>query len=114
MGANMSDKNGSSNGSNEERLAELAERYGAAMHGVQTGIKILLETGDEFASPKHLRVGINSAMATDKGLANLLIAKGVFTEEEYVEAMAVAAEEELAFMTAEVRARLGNPNLNLA
>lgn len=76
---------------------EIVEAYEAAMHGIQSGVAYEIEVlGLEKAgaSPKHLRVGVNSAMVTDHAIATLLIAKGIFTEEEYAEAVAKSAEME--------------------
>ncbi len=74
------------------------ERYTTAMHGVQTGVKFEMqhETREGPTSPKHLRVGINSAMVNDEAVANLLIDKGIFTRSEYLKYLADAAEAELA------------------
>lgn len=47
-------------------------------------------------TPKHLRVGVNAAMVGHGGLVVLLIAKGVFTEEEYLKAIADKMEAEQA------------------
>jgi hypothetical protein len=77
--------------------------YASAMHGVQAGVahevnKGLLATSLEETrrAHKHLRVGINSAHVTNEALAELLIAKGVFTQQEYVEMVRVCANRELA------------------
>jgi hypothetical protein len=79
-----------------DKLAELRKRYVVAMHGVQSAIAYELAKGDsKQVEPKHLRVGINSALVDNGGIATLLIAKGVFTEEEYYLAIAEAAEREL-------------------
>ncbi len=43
---------------------------------------------------KQHRVGIDSGMASQEGLVRLLVGKGVFTDEEYQEAMTVAMERE--------------------
>jgi len=87
----------------EERKAAAMARYQAAMHAVQAGIASRMgwdqsNTAPEkrFTSPKHMRVGVESAHVSQLGLAKLLITKGVFTEAEYYEAMANAAEEEKA------------------
>lgn len=88
-------------------------RYHDAMHAVQTGLAILIERGQQLAEPKHLRVGINSAMVTDSAISSLLIEKGIFTEDEYVDALAAAAEREHAFIQDEVRKALGNDGINL-
>lgn len=84
------------------------ERYEAAMHAVQTGIALLIARGRDLATPKHLRVGINSAMVTDNAIATLLIGKGVFTEPEYRDALAAAAEREHAMILDEVRRHYGD------
>ena len=86
-----------------DKLTEYRERYMKAMHAVQSGVAMEIESGHSGAhEPKHLRVGINwiydrgyvSAMVTDRAVACLLIAKGLVTAEEYYEAVAVAAEDE--------------------
>lgn len=80
------------------------ERYTAATHAMQSGVRLRMsqegapddsELWPGHTSPKHLRVGINSAMSDMGGLARLLVAKGVITEEEYVKAVADAMEAEV-------------------
>lgn len=70
------------------------ERYLAAAHAMQSGVaaKMALDPGE--TTPKHLRTGVNSAMAEHSALAKLLIAKGVITEAEYLEAQAAGMEAE--------------------
>jgi len=51
---------------------------------------------NQATEPKHLRTGINCAMADQSGLAKLLIDKGLITENEYLEAIRLAMNEELA------------------
>jgi hypothetical protein len=46
-------------------------------------------------TPKHLRVGVNSAFIANAALTRLLIEKGVFTMEEYVRAQADEMEREV-------------------
>lgn len=71
--------------------------YEAAMHGVQTGIayKIEMAPDEAGASPKHLRVGIDSAMVSDAALVRLLVKKGLITHEEYMEELTLEANREL-------------------
>ena len=82
-------------------------RYEAALHRMQSAIAldmtklgldsdglIPIEQRDLVRYLKHLRVGINSAMAPQEGLATLLIEKGLFTLSEYETAMTGAAERE--------------------
>jgi hypothetical protein len=61
---------------------------------MQTGVAYEMARGDNSTEPKHLRVGVNAAMADHSGLATLLIEKGVFTMEEYCEAVANSMEAE--------------------
>jgi len=61
--------------------------YTDALHGIQTGIALEIERGSMCANPKHLRVGLNASKSDQAGLVRLLIAKGIFTEEEYIEAV---------------------------
>ena len=76
------------------------ERYMNAAHAMQSGVAIWMERGNKETEPKHLRVGINSAMSDQGALTRLLIEKGVFTEEEYVAAVADAMEREVAIYEA--------------
>ena len=80
---------------------DLGLSYEAAAHGVQTAIAYAMETGDNATAPKHMRVGVDMTKADMGGLAMLLIAKGVFTSDEYVEAVRLAANTELAMREAE-------------
>lgn len=94
-------------------LETLHARYLAAMHAVQTGIEYRRQYDRKFVEEKHLLVGIASAEGTDAAqnellirsriterqiehaaLAQLLIGKGIFTEEEYTRALAEWAERE--------------------
>lgn len=78
--------------SREEDVA----RYHAAAHAMQSGVAAEMGIADRAhaTEPKHLRVGVNSAMVNDRAIAELLIAKGVITEDEYVAAVADAMEAE--------------------
>lgn len=64
--------------------------YPEACHAMQTGVAYELERDSSPGTPKHLRVGVNSAMVNDAALVRLLVAKGLITEEEY--AVEVTAE----------------------
>lgn len=88
------------------------DRYHAAAHAVQSGVAMEMNVeraGDDnrSTSPKHLRVGIATAKAEQGGLATLLIAKGVFTSEEYTAAMADAMEGEQAIYERRLSGMLG-------
>lgn len=94
------------------------ERYVAAMHAMQSGIATDMETdpsGSKGATtPKQLRVGVNSALVNDAALATLLIAKGIITRDEYVEAVADAAEAEQARYEQLLSDRFGGQKITLA
>ena len=62
---------------------------------MQSGVAHEMATCDRATQPKHLRVGVNSAMVDNAALANLLIAKGVITLQEYMIAIADEMEEEV-------------------
>jgi hypothetical protein len=90
-------------------------RYAAAMHAVQSAVRLDIEiSGDSAAGadPKHLRTGINACLVDSGAVAQLLVAKGVFTESEYLAALADAAEREQASLTERLRQRTGHPNLS--
>lgn len=70
------------------------ERYAAAAHAMQSGVATEMNYNPKPTEPKHLRVGVNSAMVDSSALAELLISKGVITEDEYLEAIATGMERE--------------------
>lgn len=83
-----------------DRIKDAYARYTAAMHAVQSAVAYEqgqrgLEPSRDPDGPKHLRVGVSSALIDMSAIAGLLIRKGVFTEIEYVEALAEAAEREV-------------------
>lgn len=77
----------------EERAAVQA-RYDVASHRVQTAVGFAQGLGDTGSSAKHLRTGLDMRAADMHGLVSLLIAKRVFTLDEYLQAMAISAEQE--------------------
>lgn len=85
------------------------ERYVAAAHAMQSGVaaRMALDGANGDTTPKHLRVGVNSAMVEHSALAQLLIAKGIFTSDEYVEALAEAMEREVSLYEHELTKRTG-------
>lgn len=83
------------------KLRDLGLSYEAAAHGVQTAIAYDMANGCEVTEPKHMRVGIDMSKADMLGLVHLLIEKGVISEAEYIEAMRLSANEELAMREAE-------------
>ena len=49
------------------------DRYVKAAHAMQSGVAVCMERGTAETTPKHLRVGVNSAMVNDAAIARLLI-----------------------------------------
>jgi hypothetical protein len=69
-------------------------RYIAAAHAMQSGVAMEMNYRSQPTEPKHLRVGINSAMVDHSALAKILIDKGIITDAEYMKALADAMEAE--------------------
>lgn len=86
-------------------------RYLAAGHRVQSATAYLMNHSKSH-EPKHLRTGINILFASQAGLAKLLIEKGVFTQDEYDQAVIEALEGEGDRLTAEAREISGVSGLN--
>lgn len=91
------------------------DRYNAALHAMQTGVMYQMEPGGnpDETTPKHLRVGVNSALISSGAIAKLLMDKGVFTMDEYEAALADMAERDVASYTKLVRVQLGIQNVTL-
>lgn len=101
----------------EQRIQEANERYNAAAHAMQTGVATLMGAGDEqelqVTGPKHLRVGVNSAMVNQDALVRLLISKGIIADVEYFEALADAMERERDAYQARVNKKFGTEKIVL-
>jgi hypothetical protein len=78
----------------DETPDQAKARYRAAAHAMQTGVAMTMTTRPAATEPKHLRVGINSAMVEASALVRILITKGILTEHEWYTALADAMEEE--------------------
>lgn len=93
-------------------------RYQAAAHAMQSGVAWeLTQKGIDAETPigrelKHVRVGVNSAMSQQGALARLLIAKGLFTQGEYMAAMADAMEAEKAMYEKTAREHYGQDGIS--
>ena len=91
-------------------MSVFKDRYTAAGHRVQTAIAYMLGKGSDLATPKHLRVGVNMAMAEHAALAMLLVDKGVITLEEYEEQLADFTEKEADRCVQEARDKYNFPD----
>lgn len=80
------------------KFRDLGLTYEQALHGVQSGVAYEMNWPDRQSAtePKHLRTGLNSVMATNSAIAQLLIDKGILTKKEYAETVRLAMNEELA------------------
>lgn len=70
------------------------ERYEKALHAMQSGVAMEINYDNNSIMPKHLRVGINSALVETSMLAKILISKGIITSEEYEKELADSMEIE--------------------
>lgn len=70
-------------------------RYLAATHAMQSGVAATMAFDAKDTEPKHLRTGVNVALRDHTSLVELLIAKGLFTLEEYQKAIADGMETEV-------------------
>jgi hypothetical protein len=96
-------------------LESLRTEIAGYQHAVQTGVGLVNECMDDRGecSPKHLRVGVNSAIIDGSALAKLLIDKGVITEIEYFRAVRDLWKAEYEDYRAQARAKLHNPSLEI-
>lgn len=97
----------------EQQLAEYQRRYEVALHAMQTGVATKMSFDPTDTTPKHLRVGVNSALTSQDAVARLLIEKGVITEEEYLVAVVEATEREAEMYLREIRNHFGSDNIHL-
>lgn len=85
-------------------------------HAMQSGVA--LEQGADGQTQeqrnKHLRVGVNSALIESSVLVRLLIEKGVFTLEEFNEALRAGMEREVADYEARLSMSMNGVDIKLA
>lgn len=62
-----------------EELVEAQKRYFKLMHAMQSGVAMRMQVDPKETDPKHLRVGVNSALISNGALTQLLIEKGLIT-----------------------------------
>jgi len=77
-----------------DRLADLKCRYEIACHAMQTGVAYKMAVSPNETNPKHLRVGINSAMVETSVLFKIMLKRGLITEIEFYEILCETMEEE--------------------
>lgn len=90
------------------------ERWEAAAHAMQSGVAMEMNHDSGPTSPKHLRVGVNTALVDHGSLVGLLVSKGVITHDEYVKAIADGMEEEKRRYEERLSKRFDGADITLA
>lgn len=76
-------------------IADLEKKYAKLMHAMQSGVAMLMNYDKKETEPKHLRVGVNSALIDTGAILQLLINKGIITHEEFLEVLCEFAERDV-------------------
>lgn len=76
-------------------LQELPHRVQSAVAYLQSHSE---RTGERYTEiePKHLRIGVNSAMIEASAMGRLLMSKGIITSAEYYDSVILVWREEVA------------------
>lgn len=96
-----------------ESLDDIKREYAGLCHAMQSGVAMMMNYDPQATAPKHLRVGVNSAMVDSGALAGLLLSKGLITELEYFTALRDKMREEVEKYKTEISDRLGGAKINL-
>lgn len=88
-------------------IEEKQAKYRQLCHAMQTGVAYLMEKDPSSTAPKHLRVGINSAMVEHGALVDLLVTKGVISLDEYYDSLIKFMEREVETYQRELEANYG-------
>lgn len=88
-------------------LQEKKAKYVSLCHAMQTGVAFVMEKDPSGVSPKHLRVGINSAMVEHGALVSLMVKKGLITEDEYYDSLIEFMEREVQMYRDQLEAIYG-------
>ena len=83
--------------------------YFELCHAMQSGVASKMNYDPTETEPKHLRVGVNSALVSNGALVQLLIDKGVFTQDEYMEKLTEYMEREVKNYEEDLWAHFGRP-----
>lgn len=88
-------------------IEKLKQKYLDLCHAMQSGVAFRRNKTDQ--EPKHLRVGVNAAMCDTTSIAKLLLAKGVFTEEEFYSTLCETMQEEVDRYRQAIADETGSP-----
>lgn len=83
--------------------------YEEACAAMQAGVGAKMNINASETNGKHLRVGVNSAMVDTSALVRLLIAKGIFTDAEWSEALTAQMNDEVKLYEQELTRLQGVP-----
>ena len=86
---------------------QVRDEYLGLCHAMQSGVAMDMAHGLEDTSPKHLRVGINTAKCDHAALVRLLIDKGILTDGDYLTAIRDEMRREVSRYEAEISERVG-------
>lgn len=87
--------------------SSFSQEYSRLAHAVQSGVAVELNNGSRIATPKYLRTGLNLVMRDLSSLCDLLIQKGLLTQEELEEAILKGVKEEIKLHEQLIEQRLG-------
>lgn len=90
-----------------EQAQEHHQRYLRAAHAMQSGVAMNMNYEPSETDPKHMRVGVNSAMIEHAALVDVLVEKGLITHEEFFKSLADKMELEVRRYEATLEKRLG-------
>lgn len=96
-----------------ESVDEIKREYEALCHAMQSGVAAVMNYDVQPTTPKHLRVGVNSALVDSGALAKLLMAKGVISELEYYTALRAGMRAEVENYKTYLAARMGGAKIDL-
>lgn len=85
----------------------MARTYLEAAHAMQAGVAMKMNHDPEDTSPKHLRVGVNSAMVDTAAIVRLLVEKKIFSMEEFETTITDQMNKEAEMYEKELSERLG-------
>lgn len=83
------------------------KEYLQLCHAMQTGVAMSQACGCQDGTPKHLRVGVNSALVSNTAVVRLLVEKGIITDKEYADALITSMREEVKRYEHELTEKMG-------
>lgn len=94
-------------------LEEKKARYWELSHAMQAAVDLKMQKLAKDTSPKHLRVGVNSAMVSQGALVALLMKKGIISEDEYYDELIAAMGREVEMYKQTLRELYGGIDIEL-